>query len=124
MLLGIFQESQVAAVFATLGIVLGAWYMFNLLRRAFAGPLTRPENRSMPDLRRREAMVIVPLVILMFLFGILPNLILRPTDAAVDDLLGRAEERRVVLVDDSEGLAVMRTGDFDPASQQFLARAR
>jgi NADH-quinone oxidoreductase subunit M len=97
MLVGIFQQSPVAAAFATLGIVLGAWYTLNLFRQTFAGPLTRPENRALPDLHRREAMVLLPLVLLIFVVGILPNLILRPTDAAVNGLLTQAEERRVVL---------------------------
>jgi NADH-quinone oxidoreductase subunit M len=101
MLVGIFQESPAAAAFATLSIVLGAWYMLSLFRKAFAGPLERPENRSLPDLRRREAMVVLPLVALMFVFGILPNLIIRPTDTAVTDLLTLAEERRVVLIEPS-----------------------
>ncbi len=101
MLVGIFRESTAAAVFATLGIVLGAWYMLDLFRRAFVGPLLRAENRTLPDLRRREATVLLPLVILMFIIGILPNLILQPTQTSVDDLLGRAEERRIVLMDES-----------------------
>jgi NADH-quinone oxidoreductase subunit M len=100
MLVGILQESTAAAVFATLGIVLGAWYLLNLFRRAFAGPLERAENRTLPDLRRREAAILLPLVLLMFVVGILPNLILRPTDAAVNDALSRAEDRRVVLMDE------------------------
>ncbi len=101
MLVGIFRESAAAAVFATLGIVLGAWYMLNLFRQAFAGPLERAENRGLPDLRRREALILLPLVILMFVFGILPNLILRPSDAAVGHLLDRAEARRVVVMENS-----------------------
>jgi NADH-quinone oxidoreductase subunit M len=99
MLLGVFLESNVAAAFAALGIVLGAWYMLDLFRKAFAGPLERAENRTLPDLRRREAVVLLPLVILMFVIGILPNLILRPTEASVNALLTQAEERRVVLMD-------------------------
>ena len=55
----------------------------------------------MPDLRRREAVILLPLVVLMFLIGILPNLILLPTEAAVEGLLNRADERRVGLLDDS-----------------------
>ena len=105
MLVGVFQESAVAAAFAALGIVLGAWYMLDLFRRAFAGPLDRAENRTLPDLRRREAVVILPLIVLMFVIGILPNLILRPTDAAVGHLLTLAEERRVVLLEGEDGLA-------------------
>lgn len=100
-LIGVFQESPAAAAFATLGIVLGAWYMLDLFRRTFNGPLDRAENRMLPDLRRREAVVLLPLVILMFVIGILPSLIVQPTDAAVDALLDTAEARRVVLFDES-----------------------
>ncbi len=101
MLVGIFQESTAAAVFATLGIVLGAWYMLDLFRRSFVGPLERAENRTLPDLRRLEAVALLPLVLLMFVVGILPNLIMRPAAASVNELLTRAEERRVVLMDES-----------------------
>jgi NADH-quinone oxidoreductase subunit M len=101
LLIGIFQESTAAAVFATLGIVLGAWYMLNLFRKAFAGPLRRAENRVLPDLRRREAVILAPLVILIFVLGILPGLVFQPAEASVGRLLSRAEERRTVLVDES-----------------------
>jgi NADH-quinone oxidoreductase subunit M len=100
LLLGILRQSTAAAVFATLGLVLGAWYLLSFFRRAFAGPLGRPENRTLPDLRRGEAVILLPLVALMFVVGFLPNLFLRPTDAAVQDLLARAEENRVVLVEE------------------------
>jgi NADH-quinone oxidoreductase subunit M len=100
MLVGVFLESPAAAALAALGIVLGAWYMLNLFRNAFAGPLDRAENRILPDLERREAVILLPLVALMFVIGILPNLILRPTEASVAGMLSRAEERRIVLLDE------------------------
>ena len=101
MLVGIFQESTAAAAFAALGIVLGAWYMLDLFRKTFVGPLERSENRTLSDLGRREAVILLPLVALMFVIGILPGLILRPTAASVNELLTRADERRVVLMEES-----------------------
>ncbi len=101
LLLGILRQSTAAAVFAALGLILGAWYLLSFFRQAFAGPLDRPENRTLPDLRRGEAAILLPLVALIFAVGILPNLLLRPTDATVQDLLARAEENRVVLVEES-----------------------
>jgi len=101
LLVGVFQESAAAAVFASLGIVLGAWYLLDLFRKAFVGPLERAENRILPDVHRREAVVLLPLVILMFVVGILPGLILRPTDASVSATLAQAEERKVVLMDEA-----------------------
>ncbi|MGD9376237.1 MAG: NADH-quinone oxidoreductase subunit M [Anaerolineae bacterium] len=109
MLVGIFQASTAAAVFTTLSIVLGAWYMLNLFRNTFAGPLQRPENRTLPDLRRREAVVLLPLVVLMFLFGILPNLILHPTQTSVDHVLTQAQERAVLL--DASSTQLLAGGD-------------
>ena len=73
----------------------------DLFRQAFAGPLGRAENRTLPDLRRPEALVLLPLVILMFVVGILPNLVLSPTDATVHQLLNRMEERSVVMDTDT-----------------------
>jgi hypothetical protein len=37
----------------------------------------------------------------MFVVGILPNLILKPTDASVSATLAQAEERKVVLMDEA-----------------------
>ncbi len=102
-LVGVFQESTVAAAFATLGIVLGAWYMLSFFRNAFAGPLLRPENRALPDLRRCETVILLPLLVLILVIGILPNLIFHAADASVDLMLERAEERRVVLMDGPDG---------------------
>jgi NADH-quinone oxidoreductase subunit M len=101
LLVGVFRESPAAAVFATLGIVLGAWYLLDLFRKTFVGSLERAENRILPDVRRREAVVLLPLVILMFVVGILPGLILRPTDVSVMHTLAQAEERKVVLMDEA-----------------------
>jgi NADH-quinone oxidoreductase subunit M len=98
LLVGVFRESPAAAVFATLGIVLGAWYLLDLFRKTFVGSLERAENRILPDVRRREAVVLLPLVILVFVVGILPGLILRPTDVSVMHTLAQAEERKVVLM--------------------------
>jgi NADH-quinone oxidoreductase subunit M len=111
MLVGIFRESSAAAVFATAGIVLGAWYMLDMFRKTFAGPLVRAENRTLPDLTGREALVLLPLVVLMFVVGILPGLFLRPTDASVENLLSQADERRVVLREGLDGIAWAPEGE-------------
>lgn len=107
LLVGVFQESAVAAAFATLGIVLGAWYMLNFFRYTFAGPLDRAENRTLPDLGRRESIILLPLVLFIFLVGILPNLIFYSTDASVDLMLDRVQSRQVATGDP--------TGDLDIA---------
>lgn len=111
LLVGVFQESPVAAAFATLGIVLGAWYMLNFFRNAFAGALVRPENRTLPDLRRHEIVILLPLLVLIFVIGILPNLIFYAADASVDLMLERAEDRRVVHMDSRDAYSWLGVAD-------------
>jgi NADH-quinone oxidoreductase subunit M len=115
LLVGVFRSSPVAAAFATLGIVLGAWYMLNLFRRVFSGPLSRPENRGLADLGAREALVILPLVALMLVIGILPNLILHPTQAAVVDMLDLSEQRQEALMGNPDDLALSQVADWAPS---------
>ena len=57
------------------------------------------DKAGQPDLRRGEAALLLPLVILMFVVGLVPNLILQPSDAAVEATLVHADENRIVLVD-------------------------
>jgi NADH-quinone oxidoreductase subunit M len=105
MLVGIFREEPTAAVFATLGVVLGAWYMLRLFRQTFAGPVSRAENRALSDLSSREATMLVPIVILIFVIGLVPNLILQPTERSVDSVLSQAAQRRTTLVEGIDTLS-------------------
>jgi NADH-quinone oxidoreductase subunit M len=75
-LLGAFQTQQAFAVLATLGIILAAWYLLWAVRQMLHGPLTRPENAAVKDLRPREVLVLIPIVVLFFVIGLFPNLFL------------------------------------------------
>ncbi len=87
-LVGVFRSNVVYAAIATLGIVLGAWYMFDLYRRVMHGPVERPENATVADLSGREVAVLVPLAVLIFLIGILPNLFFGKMGPSVEALVG------------------------------------
>jgi NADH-quinone oxidoreductase subunit M len=63
------------AIAATIGVILGACYMLWLVQRLFYGP----ENSTIAshpavDLRFGELAVLTPLVILMFVMGVMPSL--------------------------------------------------
>jgi len=73
-LIGTFRANVVYAVFAALGIILGAWYMLTMFRRVMHGPLDKPANQELEDLTKREIAVLVPIAILIFLIGVFPNL--------------------------------------------------
>jgi NADH-quinone oxidoreductase subunit M len=61
------------AVAAATGVVLSAVYMLSLVQRVFWGPLTREENRTLPDIRPSELVAAAVLVVLMAWIGIRPN---------------------------------------------------
>ena len=88
-LVGTFRANVVYAVFAALGIILGAWYMLTMFRQVMHGPLDKPANRELKDLTIREIAVLVPIVVLIFLIGVFPNLFFDKMGASVTALLAQ-----------------------------------
>ncbi len=86
-LVGVFRVNVTYAAIATLGVILGAWYMLQMFRRIMEGPLDKPEK----DLSAREVLILVPLVIFIFLIGIFPNLFVARMDASVQMLLSQSQ---------------------------------
>ena len=80
---GTSPVNQVAAFLGTTGVILGAIYMLWMFQRVMQGPLERPENRRLRDLKPREIAVLLPLVLLMFWIGVQPNATLRMFDQAI-----------------------------------------
>ncbi len=72
-LVGAFNRTWWWAVFAALGIVLGAAYMLWMYQRVFFGPITNSENKNLKDLSGRELGYLLPLVILCFWIGLYPK---------------------------------------------------
>jgi NADH-quinone oxidoreductase subunit M len=69
---------------AALGVILGAVYMLAVVQKMFLGPITKRENELLPDLNRRELLAVAPLVIMIFVIGLFPNLLLsRMRDACL-----------------------------------------
>jgi NADH-quinone oxidoreductase subunit M len=80
--LGHFNGVQ--AVGAALGVILGAVYMLGVVQKMFFGPITKRENEHLPDLNRRELLAVAPLVMMIFVIGFFPNLLLsRMRDACL-----------------------------------------
>jgi NADH-quinone oxidoreductase subunit M len=88
-LLGTFRWDPRFAAFAASGVILSAVYMLWMFQRVNHGPITNDENRSLPDLTRRERWVIVPIVAMAIVMGVLPGVFLRPMQPSVERLLQR-----------------------------------
>ena len=58
-------------------------------QRVLFNKLDRDENRSMPDLSRREIFILSPMVALMIVIGVAPTPILERMEPSVDAILER-----------------------------------
>ena len=85
-LVGTFTRYRVAAVAATVGIILAAIYILWLYQRTMTGP-TRPETEKFPDLRARELWAVGPLIALIIFFGFFPQPLLNIINPAVHHTL-------------------------------------
>ena len=93
-LLGTFaQDPRLAAVAAT-GVILSAVYMLWMFQRVNYGEVRQEENARLRDLSPREWAVLVPIVAVIVLMGVLPNLFLRPIAPSVDRALVRMRRGR------------------------------
>jgi NADH-quinone oxidoreductase subunit M len=70
---------QSFAIVATIGLILGAGYFLWTLQRMFFGPFhikNEIKATQITDLNRRELSMLLPLVLLIIIFGIFPQLLL------------------------------------------------
>jgi NADH-quinone oxidoreductase subunit M len=102
-LLGAFRWAPRFAVVAATGVILSAVYMLWMFQRVNHGPLTHEENASLPDLSRREWVVIAPTVVMAIVMGVLPMPFLRPMEPAVDRLVRQVMEHQPTVVDAGPG---------------------
>jgi NADH-quinone oxidoreductase subunit M len=83
-LAGTFDRYKVAAVFAVTGIVLAALYILLAYQRMMTGP--RPEGAFVdhtPDMQRREAWVVAPVLAILVVLGLFPKPVLDVISPAV-----------------------------------------
>jgi NADH-quinone oxidoreductase subunit M len=83
---GLFQYKAAAAALAGLTIILGAVYMLRSYQKVMLGEVSAA-TKSFPDLTFNEKAVLIPLVILIFFFGIYPKPLLDLAHPAVEALV-------------------------------------
>ena len=86
-IVGVFQTSSWVAFFAATGMILGAAYMLWLYRRVIFGELVKDSLKGLRDLRPNEVIAFAPLILLVIVMGVYPNLFLDPMHASVNNLL-------------------------------------
>jgi NADH-quinone oxidoreductase subunit M len=83
---GVFPLSWVAATVSVLGLLVTAAVILNVIQKVFTGPV--PEKwAEFPDLHTGERLALAPVIGLMLLLGIVPQLIVNTVNPTVETLL-------------------------------------
>lgn len=73
----------VLTVLSATGVIFAAVYMLHAVLRIFWGEITHEENKTLPDLNRREVIALAPLLLLVFWIGLYPKFFLDRMDPTV-----------------------------------------
>jgi NADH-quinone oxidoreductase subunit M len=84
-LIGMFKAHPVYAVLGAVGIVLGAWYLLNMLQQSLFGrQRDLPGHHGLVDLNTREVFALAPIAVLCLAIGIFPGYFLNVMKPEVD----------------------------------------
>jgi NADH-quinone oxidoreductase subunit M len=90
-LVGTFQKNYLVSMFATFGVVLGATYMLWLTKRVIFGNMINSEIKKLKDINNLEALMLIPLAILVILFGFYPAPLMDTLNVSVNNLISNYE---------------------------------
>ena len=105
-LVGAFGSQPWFALPAALGVILAAYYMLPMVQKVAFNALSRPANRTIPDLNGRELAVLLPLVALILWIGLYPKPFLERMEPAAQHILAQVQhDRRAPEVPDAPVVA-------------------
>jgi NADH-quinone oxidoreductase subunit M len=93
-LAGAYQANSWVAAVATTGIILGAAYMLYLYWRMAYGTARTAEAAAMPDLDKREFLILAPIAAAVLWMGVYPESFMAPMRGDVEILLERINRAR------------------------------
>jgi NADH-quinone oxidoreductase subunit M len=82
------------AIVGTSGVILSAVYLLWMYQRVLLGPITKEENRTIPDLNFREIIASALILIFIVWIGVYPNTFLSKSEASIKKVLQDAETVR------------------------------
>jgi len=96
---GAFKANMVIAAFSIIGVVLGVTYMIWLYYRIVLNEINPNTKSQLTDLDLREITTLIPLVILIFLIGLQPEILLSYMHVSVDHLLDQVNVESLEVYD-------------------------
>lgn len=95
---GSFRAFSIPTIIAALGVILGAVYMLWMIERVFFGPVRNAALEGLKDLKLREVLCLLPLLVLIVWMGVKPNYFLSKIEPATQSLLQRVESASTLRV--------------------------
>ena len=96
---GAFKANMVIAAFSIIGVVLGVTYMIWLYYRIVLNEINPNTKSQLTDLDLREIITLIPLVILIFVIGLQPGILLSYMHVSVDHLLDQVNVESLEVYD-------------------------
>jgi NADH-quinone oxidoreductase subunit M len=90
-LVGSFRTQPIFALIASTAVIFAAAYLLWALQRIIYNPLTKPENKILPDLNWREIGLLLPLLFAIVWLGVYPAPVLDRTREAAARFVHRVE---------------------------------
>ncbi len=109
-LVGSYPTLPALAIVATSGVVLAAIYLLWAYQRVFTGEPEREENRILSDLSAREIGLLAPLVAVVLVVGLYPNILLDKIAPDVEMTLGHIEASTDFRAPEGTRLTVLPSG--------------
>ncbi len=94
-LLGFYKQSHMMTLLAGTAIIVGAIYMLTAYKKAFFGPVTKEENKNLPDVNKRELVALIPLSIIAVWLGVYPKPILDPINNSVENIVQLMHDKAI-----------------------------
>ncbi len=86
-LLAVYSKNTMVAFISTFGVILSASYMLMLYKKVFLGQLSENLDKKKEDVNLYEVCVYIMLVIIIFIIGIKPGLILDYTTSSLERII-------------------------------------
>ncbi len=108
--MGAFKANKLWAFFAASGVILSAAYMLWMFQRVMFGPVNNEKNKKIKDLNLREISLMIPVIILYFVMGIVPNYFLGKMHTSVNYFLERYQKNITMNINGIEKPGVLSGG--------------
>jgi NADH-quinone oxidoreductase subunit M len=93
---GAFQDKVIYGVLGASGVIWSACYLLWMYQKVFYGPIRHEENRTVPDIDRREQIALWPAAVMALIMGIFSPYWMKSIDPSVAETIPGASSRPAV----------------------------